>query len=323
MLTRQTVQGRANEGGLRIGEMERDGVIAHGASAFLRESFMVRGDEYQIAVCNNTGHIAVYNAKQDRFFSPMADGPVVFQEPVTAETTIRSLTQFGRSFSIVKIPYSLKLLIQELQGMHVQMRIVTEDNISQLDSLHYSDNASILQKGKRENIAQQMIHLQGEISDKALDKLRQVKSSSIQIEDSNSSLIEPGLAVHDGPLTISTTDSPGFQPGSGVNPEFPDTDSDIPYGPDLEVTPNNDSLLLPTEDENGTEKPGETNAQGDTNNDVDIPANIQTNASSDGAGEIKSVRLAPIQNTGEGEEQGESDSSSKKVITINTEKALG
>ena len=323
MLTRQTVQGRANEGGLRIGEMERDGVIAHGASAFLRESFMVRGDEYQIAVCNNTGHIAVYNAKQDRFFSPMADGPVVFQEPVTAETTIRSLTQFGRSFSIVKIPYSLKLLIQELQGMHVQMRIVTEDNISQLDSLHYSDNASILQKGKRENIAQQMIHLQGEISDKALDKLRQVKSSSIQIEDSNSSLIEPGLAVHDGPLTISTTDSPGFQPGSGVNPEFPDTDSDIPYGPDLEVTPNNDSLLLPTEDENGTEKPGETNAQGDTNNDVDIPANIQTNASSDGAGETKSVRLAPIQNTGEGEEQGESDSSSKKVITINTEKALG
>ena len=44
MLTRQTVQGRANDGGLRIGEMERDGVMAHGASAFLNESFMIRGD---------------------------------------------------------------------------------------------------------------------------------------------------------------------------------------------------------------------------------------------------------------------------------------
>ena len=45
MLTRQTVQGRANDGGLRIGEMERDGVMAHGASAFLNDSFMNRGDE--------------------------------------------------------------------------------------------------------------------------------------------------------------------------------------------------------------------------------------------------------------------------------------
>jgi DNA-directed RNA polymerase beta subunit len=61
MLTRQTVQGRANDGGLRIGEMERDGVMAHGASAFLNESFMIRGDEYYMAVCNKTGAIAIYN----------------------------------------------------------------------------------------------------------------------------------------------------------------------------------------------------------------------------------------------------------------------
>ena len=44
VLTRQTVQGRANDGGLRVGEMERDGLIAHGITNFLNESMLIRGD---------------------------------------------------------------------------------------------------------------------------------------------------------------------------------------------------------------------------------------------------------------------------------------
>ena len=55
VLTRQTVQGRANDGGLRIGEMDRDCLIAHGMSSFVKESMMVRGDQYEMAVCNKTG----------------------------------------------------------------------------------------------------------------------------------------------------------------------------------------------------------------------------------------------------------------------------
>ena len=58
-LTRQTVQGRDNDGGLRIGEMERDGLISHGMAYFLYESLMERGDSYYMAICNKTGAIAI------------------------------------------------------------------------------------------------------------------------------------------------------------------------------------------------------------------------------------------------------------------------
>ena len=140
VLTRQTVQGRANDGGLRIGEMERDGIIAHGASAFLEQSLMLRGDEYYMAVCNNTGTIAVYNASQNLFLSPMADGPVKFSGNLSDKLNIENISKYGRSFSIVRVPYSLKLLIQELQGLNVQLRVITEDNVDQLTNMSYSDN---------------------------------------------------------------------------------------------------------------------------------------------------------------------------------------
>ena len=140
VLTRQTNQGRADDGGLRIGEMERDGILAHGASHFLNESFMVRGDEYWMAVCNKTGAIAIYNPSKNLFLSPYADGPIKFFTTVDNTMNIENLSRFGRSFSVVRIPYSLKLLIQELLVMNVQMRIITDSNVDQLMSMSYSDN---------------------------------------------------------------------------------------------------------------------------------------------------------------------------------------
>ena len=139
-LTRQTVGGRANDGGLRIGEMERDGVIAHGAAGFLQESMIKRGDEYYMAVCNNTGTVAIYNNSQNLFISPMVDGPLKFNETIDGDLNVENVTKFGRNFSILKIPYAFKLLIQELQAMNIQMRIITDDNVDQLTNMGYSNN---------------------------------------------------------------------------------------------------------------------------------------------------------------------------------------
>ena len=151
MLTKQPVQGRANDGGLRIGEMERDGVLAHGMSYFLNESFMIRGDEYFMAVCNKTGAIAIYNEAKNLFLSPYADGPIQFANNPDGTQNIKNLSKFGRSFSILRVPYSLKLLIQELQVMNVQMRIITDENVDQLLSMSYSDNINkLLQVGSKD-----------------------------------------------------------------------------------------------------------------------------------------------------------------------------
>ena len=143
-LTRQPVQGRANDGGLRIGEMERDGIIGHGAAHFLQESMLIRGDIYYMAICNKTGMTAIYNPDNDVFMSPMADGPIEFNDALTDNPKLVNITRFGRSFSVVQIPYSFKLLIQELQTMNCVMRIITEDNINQIESMSFSNNYKLL-----------------------------------------------------------------------------------------------------------------------------------------------------------------------------------
>ena len=140
-LTRQSVHGRANDGGLRIGEMERDSILSHGASYFLNESFLKRGDEYYMAICNHTGSIAIYNKEKDIYISPFVDGPVKFH--ISNDKKIETIdmhTKYGKSFSIVKIPYAFKLLMLELQAMNVQMRVITDDNVNQMLNISYQSN---------------------------------------------------------------------------------------------------------------------------------------------------------------------------------------
>jgi DNA-directed RNA polymerase II subunit RPB2 len=131
-MTRQTVHGRANDGGLRVGEMERDGILSHGMSHFLQESMLVRGDDYYMAVCNKTGAIAIYNEQQNIFLSPQADGPLYYNRALDGRFMIENKSVHGRDFSIVRVPYCFKLLLQELKTMNVMMRIITEDNVELL-----------------------------------------------------------------------------------------------------------------------------------------------------------------------------------------------
>ena len=220
VLTRQPVQGRANDGGLRIGEMERDGVLAHGMSYFLNESFMVRGEskDYYIAICNKSGAIAIYNEAKNLFLSPAVDGPIKFNTNPDGTQSIMNISRFGRSFSILRVPYAFKLLIQELQVMNVQMRIITEENVDQLLSMSYSDNINKLLK-----------------SDKPIEKLIKETIFDIQrtldVKVKNQPYIDENPEIPQ-PVTVDTSspaynpESPPYAPGSpAYNPTSP------PYAP--------------------------------------------------------------------------------------------
>ena len=165
VLTRQTNHGRADDGGLRLGEMERDAIVSHGIASFLNESYMIRGDEFFLAICNKTGAIAIYNPDKDIYFSPFLDGPVSFNEtldPMGVPTqNIQFESKFGRNFSIVRIPYSFKLLMQELQAMNVQMSLITDANVNQLMNLGYKSEQTKLNKKITEKLKKHLNDVRG------------------------------------------------------------------------------------------------------------------------------------------------------------------
>jgi DNA-directed RNA polymerase II subunit RPB2 len=133
--TRQPTGGRGAQGGLRIGEMERDALISHGVSGFLKESMMERADKTQIRICNGCGTVPIYNAKQSLFVCPLCDGPPRFIGTTT--NTLEVLPTMERSSattSIVEMPYATKLLGDELQTyLNMGMRILTAKGVAHLE----------------------------------------------------------------------------------------------------------------------------------------------------------------------------------------------
>jgi len=111
MLTRQPAEGRAREGGLRFGEMERDCVCAHGVSEFTKERFMECSDGFNCYSCRKCGLISIANPDANIWLCKTCDN--------TTE------------FAPIQIPYAYKLLMQELETMNIASRIYTQGAIKE------------------------------------------------------------------------------------------------------------------------------------------------------------------------------------------------
>jgi ribosomal protein L37AE/L43A len=132
--THQPTGGRGNEGGLRIGEMERDVLIGHGISDFMQERMMKCSDEATFYVCNSCGQMPIYNEAEGIFVCPSCDGPVRFVGD-TADTIqmVKPITRSRTTYTRVKMPYTFKLLNQELGTfMNMGMRFVNSGSAARL-----------------------------------------------------------------------------------------------------------------------------------------------------------------------------------------------
>jgi DNA-directed RNA polymerase II subunit RPB2 len=122
-LTRQPAEGRSRDGGFRIGEMERDVMIAHGMSRFCRERLYDVSDKYSVHVCKKCGMIAQYN--NSGIMQYKTEGNSFVKLDITVHNC--AVCNNTTDFAYVEIPYAFKLLSQELQTINCVPRLLTED----------------------------------------------------------------------------------------------------------------------------------------------------------------------------------------------------
>ena len=108
-LTRQPLEGRSRDGGLKIGEMEKDAMIAHGMGQFLKERMMETSDIHKVHICDQCGLIASKVIDKDYYWCKSCHN--------------------STRISAVVMPYAAKLLIQELMSVNILPRIRTERTI--------------------------------------------------------------------------------------------------------------------------------------------------------------------------------------------------
>ncbi len=106
ILVRQPNEGRSAQGGLRVGEMERDAIMAHGMASFLQERFFNCSDEFYVHVCDFCGLMATVNEEKNIYICKKCNNYI--------------------HFSKIGIPYAAKTLFMELNGMHIVPRLLTQ-----------------------------------------------------------------------------------------------------------------------------------------------------------------------------------------------------
>lgn len=108
LITRQPTEGRSKNGGLRVGEMERDCLIAYGASNLIYERLMISSDPFEVQVCRKCGLLGYENYK--------------------TKTKVCPTCKNGDKISSMKLPYACKLLFQEIQSMNIVPKLTLDES---------------------------------------------------------------------------------------------------------------------------------------------------------------------------------------------------
>ena len=109
MLTKQPTEGRARGGGLRFGEMERDCIIAYGASMILKDRLLDESDKTSIFICERCGLLAYHDVKQRRYICRVCGDKA--------------------EISSVSVAYAFKLLLQEMQSLNIAPRLLVKERV--------------------------------------------------------------------------------------------------------------------------------------------------------------------------------------------------
>ncbi len=96
LLTRQPTEGRARGGALRLGEMEQQALVAHGASLLLKERY--DSDKVVLPICSKCGTVGIDDTIRNRVICPLCNSEEV---------------------EYIEVSYAFKLLLEELQGLHI------------------------------------------------------------------------------------------------------------------------------------------------------------------------------------------------------------